>query len=101
MNNNFASKIELLLKRLYQQSQVTGTEDEKQQDFIRGYMAAGLQCELINKTTLEEIIDAAHQEVFGMTISQRHYSKMISGEDSTFYDTPTIIRHGVKVDLPQ
>jgi len=43
MDNNFSSRIDSLLKKLYQQSQVAGAEDQKQQDFIRGYMAAGLQ----------------------------------------------------------
>jgi len=100
MNNNFANKIELLLKKLYQQAQVTGSEDEQQQSFIRGYMAAGLQSGLIDKATLEQIIDSAHHDVFGMSISEKHYNKMISGEDTAFYDTPTIIRHGVKLDLP-
>jgi len=48
---------------------------------------------------LEKIIDTAHYDVFGMSISQKHYSKMISGEDTAFYDTPTIIRNGVKLDM--
>jgi len=100
MNNNFSSRIESLLKKLYQQSQGSGSEDEKQQDFIRGYMAAGLQAGLIDKTSLEQIIDSAHHDVFGLSISQKHYDKMISGADTSFYDTPTVIRHGVKLDLP-
>jgi len=100
MDSNFPNRIESLLKKLYQQSQVSGEEDPKRQDFIRGYMAAGLQAGLIDKVALESIIDTAHSEVFGMTISQKHYSKMISGEDTAFYDTPTVIRNGIKLDLP-
>ncbi|MDQ6997218.1 MAG: hypothetical protein Q9M17_00710 [Mariprofundus sp.] len=98
MSNNFSSNIESLLKKLYRQSHASGLEDEKQQDFIRGYMAAGLQSALIDKATLEGIIDSAHHDVFGMSISEKHYEKMIRGESTTFYDTPTLIRNGVKLN---
>jgi len=100
MDNNFSRRIELLLTNLYQKAKDSGVEDKEQQSFIRGYMAAGLQAGLIDQATLEQIIDAAHHEVFGMSISQKHYDKMISGEDTAFFDVPTVIRHGVKLDLP-
>jgi len=100
MNDKYATQVQSLLHQLYQQSKETGSEDVKQQDFIRGYMAAGIHVGLIDKASLEAIIDTAHHDVYGMSISQKHYEKMISGEDTAFYDTPTVIRHGVKIDLP-
>jgi len=100
MNDKYAKQVKSLLSQLYQQSKETGSEDVKQQDFIRGYMAAGLHAGLVDKSSLEAIIDTAHLDVYGMSISQKHYEKMISGEDTTFYDTPTVIRQGVKVNVP-
>jgi len=100
MNAKYAAQVKSLLNQLYQESKKTGIDDIKQQDFIRGYMAAGLHAGLIDKETLEGVIDTAHLDVYGMSISQKHYKKMISGEDTAFYDTPTVIRQGVKVNVP-
>ena len=100
MNNKYAAQVKSLLNQLYSASKKTGVDDIKQQDFIRGYMAAGLHAGLIDKAALEEVISAAHFDVYGMSISQKHYEKMISGEDTGFYDTPTVIRQGVKVNIP-
>ena len=74
MNDRYAARVTSLLHQLYQQAKETGTEDAKRQDFIRGYMAAGLHTGLIDKASLETIIDAAHHDVFGMSISQTEVS---------------------------
>jgi len=98
--SKYKSQVASLLKAFYIQSQESGVEDEKQQEFIKGFMSAGLYGELIDQTSLNEIIAATHQEVFGMGIAEKHQDKLLRGEDTSFHDVPPFIRKGIRINLP-
>ncbi|WP_044412264.1 hypothetical protein [Thiomicrospira microaerophila] len=56
---------------------------------IQGFMEAGLLLGSIDKPTLEQLIDLAHQEVFDCPYQARHQPKV---ENTSLLDIPTWLR---------
>jgi len=76
---------------------LNGVDDEKQKEFLRGFMANGISTGLIDKGSFNQLIAEAHEKVFGMSIPRKHYEKMINGEETSFFDTPTVNRPNQKI----
>ena len=83
-------------------SEVYGTKDVNSKPYMRlknrldGFIEAGLIVGLVSRDELQEIIDAEHMTVFGMTRKQRRAESKLTTEETEvdwgFYDTPAISR---------
>ncbi|MBD3822138.1 MAG: hypothetical protein IE914_07780 [Thiotrichales bacterium] len=71
----------------YQQSQGRTAVN---QDFIRGFMEAGLVAGVVTRESLENMIDEAHKSVFGISFKQRENPGLDAAEE--LFDIPTWIR---------
>ncbi|GAV20914.1 hypothetical protein MMIC_P1890 [Mariprofundus micogutta] len=96
-NEIYATNATTLLEKFYVRLKATGLEDEKQKEFLRGFMAAGLSTGLIDRDSFDQLIASAHEKVFGMSIPQKHYEKMMNGEETSFFDVPTYNRPRQKI----
>ena len=97
---NKQSQVAKLLKDFYIQSQKSGIEDEKQQEFIKGFMSAGLFGGLVDQAILNEIITVTHQEVFGMELAEKHQERLLQGKETSYHDVPPFIRKGIRINVP-
>ena len=97
----FLSKLEEMAEELYRRGDSINHDDawERQRSFLWGYGDAGKTINLVTSADIQQVIDRAHERVYGESrVSRIERLKPIedeSGEpDWDAFDTPTYERKG-------
>lgn len=88
-----------LLRTSYLVLRESKTFPKDKKRFIEGFMEAGRVIDL-GFNELKAIIDEEHFKVFEMSIEEREKAfKETASFDETYYDIPTWVREGKKLEL--
>lgn len=86
----YRARLLVLLCESYRYYQHTKGRTITQQEYIRGFMEAGLVSGVVTREGLEAVIDEAHKSVFGVAFKERQSVSLDASEG--LLDIPTWIR---------
>ena len=97
--HRFLSKLEQMAAELYRRGDSINHDDvwERQRSFLWGYGDAGKTINLVSAEDIQQVIDRAHEQVFGESrVSRIERLKPLAGEsgepDWDAFDSPTYER---------
>jgi hypothetical protein len=85
----YGQRLKQLLIAHYQDQRLAKKISPQKAYHIQGFMEAGLITKLVSKDALQQYIDAAHREVFGVDYNARTHP---TAEQAKLLDIPTWLR---------
>ena len=95
LKSDYLEQLKHVLKNTYLQLREQGRIATGREDYINGFIDAGLSTELVSNTEIQAMIENTNMEVFGISIAERKklYADIESSYDE-YIDVPAFFRKG-------